>query len=144
MVRRGFSYALLILVVALVAMLLTPLYAQTGLRGLVTYANATNTTVPAYKWGGSVYLVNATSNAHVLTVGNASSLKPGDRLRIYETKGSAGNWTISSVSNINGAANFSVTAAWQMIELEAIAPGFNSTTATAFTAHTMSKTIYAP
>lgn len=142
--RAGVALAIL----ALIVMVLAPISAQqAGQRGTVAYVNATNATVTVGRFGGTIYLTNATGN-HTVTVGNASTLAPGARLRIVEVCGkigSTGNWTISSVSNINGGANYSVNnVTYQGVELEAFALNSTATSAANFRATALAKACYNP
>lgn len=129
----------------LIVALLAPLQAQNPGRARVTFVNATSTTVGPSRWGGTIYLTNATAT-HNLTIGNASSYRVGERVRVIDTRGSgSGNWTIVSVSNINGGANYSLNNdTYQGVELEAVANGTSATTATAFVGHAMCTACVAP
>lgn len=146
-VAKGFlQTSFIIMALALMVLLLAPLWAQPGgSRQKVTYVNATNATIGPSRFEGIICLTNATSNAHQVNVGNASSYRPGMSVKIFDTGGKVGNFTIVSVSNINGAANYSLNNdTYQGVELVAVANGSTNTTASAFVAHAIGPLLVAP
>lgn len=145
-IGQGFLNAALCLMALLLLMaMVAPLLAASGnTREQITYVNSTNATIGPSKFTGFVCLTNATG-AHTVNVGNATNYRPGMRVQIFDTGGKVGNWTITSVSNINGAANYSLNNdTYQGVELVTVANGSSNTTASAFVAHALPPLYVAP
>lgn len=139
--------SLVVLTLAVVAMLVAPMWATVASKERVTFVNATNTTLTAPKMGGTVFLTNATGN-HTVAIVNVSNMAPGARLRVIEVCGkigSTGNWTVTSVSNVNGAANYSLNnVTYQGVEFQAFAVNPSATTGSGYVAHALAKACYNP
>lgn len=136
--------AIMVIAALFTAWLSAPLFAQPQTQRRVTIVNATSVNLTPAQFNGVVCLVNA-SGAHTVNVGNASSYKPGQSVVILDTKGVAGNWTITSVSNINGGANYSMNNdTYQGVEVLAVANSSSATAATHFVVHARGTPLMAP